>query len=586
MDDDSKKKKIKTDTIEDNLNLMIAEHFDHDVSNPETVFMEVMEGDISAEPSKVVGMKAQDEVICESDKPGTVSVISSDDNDIPPVNTKKYSIDINNSFSAKFEDLEYSSVDIEKVCPDVDENIRPPVSSDRVTPARKKISATPAPSSNTLSPSSSDRSHKYVHHPASSSDIVTPARKKISVTPELSSTACKVPSFGRSRKDDVLPSTRSDNALHTKKGTPKTSAEKNDTIKKKIAVLYNEKHVEHSSKSLGLVSKEGPDRLVRAMWYLEGRGKIFESDDCELVTEFDEATEEDLLRVHEQSYIDFVRSYSSKGGGFLGDSTYITQESYNIARLAAGGAIKAAELVVGGQYSSSFALIRPPGHHASKKKYGGFCIFNNAAIAARYLQQKKNVKKIMIIDWDAHSGNGTMDIFYNDPSVMLVSVQRDPHHFYPRSGFASQRGDGAGIGYTVNVEMPTSSGDDEYCLVFDEIVVPLIKRYSPDLVICSCGFDVYFEEKDLQMNLTSEGFYQITKKVASVMPNNLVILLEGGYHSYVGQLSHSVINAVLDKPNPIAVKHMLSSYERSKQREIFQQTEAKVSELKKLFSIT
>ena len=353
----------------------------------------------------------------------------------------------------------------------------------------------------------------------------------------------------------------------------------------KIAVVHTERHIEHESKHLGMESLESPKRLTEAIWYLK-RNKIFDGEQCDLITKFNEATEEDILRVHKNSYVHFIRNYSKNGGGFLGDSTYITPRSYDVARLTAGGAIKAAELVLSREYPHSFAFIRPPGHHASADKYGGFCLFNNAAILARYLQQVKHLNKIMIIDWDAHAGNGTMDIFYNDSSVMTLSIHRDPHSFYPRTGFTSQIGSDEGKGFNINVEMPVGSGDDEYKLVFDRIVLPQIKKFSPDFVICCCGFDGYYHEKNVGLKLTSNGYYQMIRDLKSVVHNNLTILMEGGYHRFIGQLCHCVINSLLDKPNPIEEKMLVSEYDRNIQKKTYKEVEEKISKVTELFSLS
>ena len=352
-----------------------------------------------------------------------------------------------------------------------------------------------------------------------------------------------------------------------------------------VSVIYSEKHTNHSSLKLGMESPERPERLVEAMVYLK-KNKIFDNSRCDLVTEFDEASEESLLNVHTPDYVEFIKSYAAKGGGFLGDSTYITPESYDLARLAAGGAIKAADLVLSGDYSYGFALIRPPGHHASADKYGGFCLFNNAAVLARYLQKEKQINKVLILDWDAHAGNGTMDIFYSDPTVMTVSIHRDPHEFYPRTGFTNQTGNGAGRGYNVNIEMPAECGDDEYKLAFDEVILPLIKHFSPNFVICCCGFDGHYKEHNTKLKLTSKGYYQMMDDVSSVVHGNLVLLAEGGYHKFNGQLTHSVINALLGKPNPIDDLPSMTNYERRSQKKIFEAAERKISEVKNLFSIS
>ncbi|WP_406657709.1 histone deacetylase [Methanolobus sp. ZRKC2] len=348
-----------------------------------------------------------------------------------------------------------------------------------------------------------------------------------------------------------------------------------------IAFLYNEKHVEHDPSSLSIKTYENPGRLVKAMWYLEKSG-IFRNEECTLINDFDMATEEDLLRVHDESYVGFVKSYSTAGGGFLGDSTYMTPKSYDVAKLSAGAAIKAGSLVADGKYPYAFVMTRPPGHHASNSRYGGFCLFNNGAILARYLQEKKNVEKVLIIDWDAHAGDGTMDIFYNDPTVLFVSLHRDPHGFYPRKGFSEETGDGPGKGYTVNVEMPVDAGNEEYAFAFEEVVIPLIKSFSPEFIICSCGFDAYYKEKNIGLRLTSDGFHRMTSMIRSLYPKNFILLMEGGYHDFNGQLCHSVLSALRDEPNPVEDQFEMSSFKKNQQQKILADTQAKITEVKKL----
>lgn len=351
-----------------------------------------------------------------------------------------------------------------------------------------------------------------------------------------------------------------------------------------IVFLYSEKHLEHDPSSLSIKAHENPERLIKAMWYLEKSG-IFKREQCTLTSDFEMATEEDLLRAHDDSYVEFVRSYSSAGGGFLGDSTYMTPGSYDVAKTSAGAAIKAGSLVAEGKYPYAFVMTRPPGHHASRSKYGGFCLFNNVAILARYLQKKKGVGKVMVIDWDAHAGDGTMDIFYEDPTVMLVSLHRDPHGFYPRKGFSKETGEGAGKGYTVNVEMPVGAGDEDYELAFGEVVMPLIKSFAPEFVICSCGFDAYYKEKNIGLSLTSEGFYKMTSMLRSLYKKNFVLMMEGGYHDFNGQLCHSVLSALLGEENPVKDKPEISSFKRNQQKQILAETKKKLEELKEIISL-
>ena len=173
----------------------------------------------------------------------------------------------------------------------------------------------------------------------------------------------------------------------------------------KCAVVYNSNHVMHRS---DMSSPENPTRLVRIMNFLQGRLRLFDRKDCRLVTEFEPASDEDLLRVHDLGYINFIRNYCQKGGGFLGDSTYVAPNTFKAAASSAGAVIEANRLVASGEADSAFAIVRPPGHHASMDKFGGYCIFNNAAVACRYLQAEGLAQKILIVDIDAHAGNGTL----------------------------------------------------------------------------------------------------------------------------------------------------------------------------------
>ncbi len=354
-------------------------------------------------------------------------------------------------------------------------------------------------------------------------------------------------------------------------------------IPAKVAVLYSEAHIAHLPKNTNVQDMERPERLTRAMDYLQRSGVFGER--CDLITGKYPVSDQDLLLVHSDEYVRFVRSYSLSGGGFLGDSTYMTSNTFEVAGLAVGSAIQAGELVLSGQYSAAMVMIRPPGHHAGVDKYRGFCIFNNVAVLARYLQKKKGISKVMIIDWDAHAGDGTMEIFYNDPTVMVVSLHRDPHDFYPRRGFSFQTGEGPGIGYTANVEMPVGAGDEEYAFAFDELVMPLLHSFSPDFVICSCGFDAYYKEEHIKLNLTSAGYHMMAKKIMSVMNGNFVLVMEGGYHKFNGHLTHVVINSLLGLPDPIADTLKATEYERNQQRSVMKETEKKISYVKEMLGI-
>ncbi len=320
----------------------------------------------------------------------------------------------------------------------------------------------------------------------------------------------------------------------------------------KIAIIYNHKHIRHKS---AIPSPENPERLLNIINLLKREQVNVFNKDCKLVSEFEAAKPQDILRVHTRKYLDFVKSYSKKGGGFLGDSTYFTPFTYSSALLAAGGALKAGDVVLKDGYEFSLALIRPPGHHATADKYGGYCIFNNSAVLARFLQRKRKLSKIMILDWDAHSANGTMQIFYDDPTVLVISIHQDPHGFYPNTGFMEQLGRGDGLGYNINIEMPKDSGDNEYTLVFKEIVLPLFNSFKPDFIIGCNGFDAHYKDTYTNLKLTSKGYYRISRTLGKITRNKLAILNEGGYHSFNGELTHTIINGLLGLPNPFQEKY-------------------------------
>ncbi|UCG69349.1 MAG: histone deacetylase [Thermoplasmata archaeon] len=318
------------------------------------------------------------------------------------------------------------------------------------------------------------------------------------------------------------------------------------TDKNKTAIIYNSSHIGHKP---GTSSPENPERLTSIMDFLENEAKVFDHN-CVLIKDFEPAREEDALLVHEMRYIDFMKKYCKRGGGFLGDSTYLTKGSFEHALLAVGGAIKASELVLQRRFDTSFALIRPPGHHASKDRHGGYCILNNAAILARYLQNWRGLKKIMIVDWDAHAADGTMKIFYEDPTVVTISLHQDPIDFYPHNGFMRQIGAREGRGTNINVVLPKTSGDDEYLLAIEEIVLPIFHQFSPDFVIGCNGFDAHFSEQNTNLRMTCEGYYDLVKKLKEEMTGKFTILMEGGYTKFNGKLTHSIIAALTGKDVP------------------------------------
>jgi acetoin utilization deacetylase AcuC-like enzyme len=246
------------------------------------------------------------------------------------------------------------------------------------------------------------------------------------------------------------------------------------------------------------------------------------------------ATIEQLRRVHTMDLISYVQQVSERGGGLLdhGD-TYVTGESYELARLAAGACAGAIDRIMTGEAHNGFALIRPPGHHAETDRVSGFCIFNNVAVAARHAQVKHNVKRVAIIDFDVHHGNGTQDIFFEDDSVLFISVHLFAPYFYPGIGGIHEIGVGRGRDYTFNVPLPPYVGDIGYRRVFDELVQPRLEQFQPELLLISAGFDAHWQDPLAMAGLSLTGYADITRKLIAYADTfcegRLLFVLEGGY---------------------------------------------------------
>ncbi|MBI2832301.1 MAG: histone deacetylase [Chloroflexi bacterium] len=245
------------------------------------------------------------------------------------------------------------------------------------------------------------------------------------------------------------------------------------------------------------------------------------------------ATVEELALVHDGQYIAGIKAVVEKGGGWLDGDTVTSSGSYEAAVYAAGGAICAVEAVTGGEVANAFALVRPPGHHATANQAMGFCLFNNVAIAAKYALTKLGLERVAIIDFDVHHGNGTQDAFYSDPQVLYISTHEYP--FYPGSGSTGEMGSGAGKGSTVNIPLPAGCGDAEYLQVFEQIIVPVVRRYAPQLILVSAGYDAHWSDSIAMMEVSVTGFARIVEIIRGLAEElcngRLVSSLEGGYNS-------------------------------------------------------
>ncbi len=244
------------------------------------------------------------------------------------------------------------------------------------------------------------------------------------------------------------------------------------------------------------------------------------------------ATIGELTLVHHESHVAHVKEVAQRGGGWLDPDTVISPGSYDAALYAAGGAIEAVEAVVGGEVSSAFALVRPPGHHATERQAKGFCLFNNLAIAARHALERLKLERLVIIDFDVHHGNGTQEAFYDNPNVLYMSTHQYPH--YPGTGRVEETGNGIAEGTTVNIPLPAWCGDAEYEQVFEQIIVPAARRFEPQLILVSAGYDTHWADQLALMQLTVSGFARIVGTIKGLADElcqgRLVLSLEGGYN--------------------------------------------------------
>jgi len=272
---------------------------------------------------------------------------------------------------------------------------------------------------------------------------------------------------------------------------------------------------------------EGPHRL-EAIWTALTQTGVREA----LV--FDSpcpAAPEDLALVHTKGHIEGVKKISEQGGGYLTLDTVVTPRSYETALLAAGGTMKAVDAVLDGKARRAAALVRPPGHHATSTEGMGFCLFNNIAVAAAHALSRRQLERVLIVDWDLHHGNGTEAMFYSSRRVLFFSCHESPA--YPGTGWITDVGEEEGEGYTINVPMPPGSGDLDYRDAFEKVLLPAARTYRPDIILVSCGLDAHRLDPLGHIELSTAGYGVLTQLVCSladtVCDGRLVFVLEGGY---------------------------------------------------------
>lgn len=252
----------------------------------------------------------------------------------------------------------------------------------------------------------------------------------------------------------------------------------------------------------------------------------------------DAAQERDLLRAHTSRLLAQVKELSAGNGGQLGASAFIGPGGYDIGLLAAGATMAATDAVLGGKVRNAYALVRPPGHHATADGGMGFCLFNNIAVAARHAQATHGLGRIAVVDWDVHHGNGTQSIFYADPSVLTISLHQD--RLFPQAaqgvhGAVGEIGEGVARGTAINVPLPPGSGTAAYRAAFDRVVIPALAAFKPDMIFVACGLDAGNHDALGRMMLGPEDFRWMTAAVMgaadTLCQGRLVLSHEGGYHA-------------------------------------------------------
>ncbi len=243
------------------------------------------------------------------------------------------------------------------------------------------------------------------------------------------------------------------------------------------------------------------------------------------------ATDKQIAAVHTPEHIKRVEQIVARGGGYLDPDTYTNEHSLDAARLAAGAVVRAVDAVMQGEVNNAFALVRPPGHHATMNRAMGFCLFNNIAIGAQHALDAHRLERVLIADYDVHHGNGTQDIFYHSPHVLYFSAHQYPH--YPGSGHWSETGEGAGAGFTANAPLGPLVGDDGYRRIFDDFLFPLATRYRPQLLLASVGFDAHWSDPLAMENLSVAGYAALARSLIALArllcEGRIVFVLEGGY---------------------------------------------------------
>jgi acetoin utilization deacetylase AcuC-like enzyme len=307
-----------------------------------------------------------------------------------------------------------------------------------------------------------------------------------------------------------------------------------------VVLIHSERFAEHQTPP---GHPERPERaevmdVVAARWRERGADLVAPP----------EATRDQLARVHDEAYLDLVEKTAGRAVK-LDPDTYTSPESYEIALLAAGAAVDAVDRVMRGPQRAAMALVRPPGHHAERDRAMGFCLYNNVAVAAAHARAG-GVARVAIVDYDVHHGNGTQHIFESDPSVLYISTHQYP--YYPGTGAADEIGHDDGRGFTVNLPLEVGAADNDYRLVFDEVVLPVVRQFAPELLIVSAGFDAHERDPLGGMRVTTPAFAAMTMALRAVAEQcghgRIVCVTEGGYDLHALAASIDAVIETLNQP--------------------------------------
>lgn len=294
---------------------------------------------------------------------------------------------------------------------------------------------------------------------------------------------------------------------------------------KSTGLIYHPDYLKHRT---GEGHPESPERLVSIVMRLGEIGLLKKLTLIEPIP----ANEDDILLVHSKDHFETIKNAWGEEIAAITPDTPISEESFRVAMLAVGGVLTGIDRIMAGEVANAMALVRPPGHHATPNQAMGFCLFNNVAIGARHLQKRHGVERILIVDWDLHHGNGTQEVFYEDPSVLYFSTHQYPH--YPGTGSYHETGEGKGKGFTINIPMRGGTPVDEFMKKFRDALYERALEFSPEFILISAGFDAHRNDPLGELLLTEDSYAEMTKAVLDIAnkccKGRVLSALEGGYN--------------------------------------------------------